>query len=72
MPPPFSWIVAILRFLYEFIVGDDWTMAVAVAIGLILSAVLNANHIPAWWLIPVIVVLMLGISLRRASGSTRR
>ena len=71
MPPPLSWIVAIARFLYNFIVGDDWTMAAAVAIGLILSAVLNRNHILAWWLIPVIVVLMLGISLRRASGMRR-
>jgi hypothetical protein len=71
MPPPLSWIVAIGRFLYNFIVGDDWTMAAAVASGLILTAVLNVNHILAWWLIPVIVVVMLGISLRRASGARR-
>ncbi len=71
MPPPFSWIAEIVRFLYKFIVGDDWTVAVAVAIGLILTAVLNVNHILAWWLIPVIVVLMLGISLRRASRARR-
>src|SRR5947208_1110177 len=49
------------------LVGDDWTMAAAVAIGLMLTAVLNVNHIVAWWLIPLIVVSMLGISLRRAS-----
>jgi hypothetical protein len=66
-----SWILAVPRFLYHFIVGDDWTMAVAVFAGLILSAILNANHILAWWLIPVIVVAMLGISLRRASGTRR-
>lgn len=71
MPPPFSWIVAIVRFLYDFIVGDDWTMAAAVFVGLALSAILNANHRVAWWLIPVIVVVMLGISLRRASGTQR-
>jgi hypothetical protein len=71
MVPPFSWIVAVGRFLYDFIVGDDWTMAAAVAIGLILSAILNVNHIAAWWLIPVIVVVMLGISLRRASPKAR-
>jgi hypothetical protein len=52
-------------------VGDDWTVAVAVLIGLILSAILNVNRIAAWWLIPVIVVLMLGISLRRASNRLR-
>jgi hypothetical protein len=52
-------------------VGDDWTMAAAVFIGLVLSAILNANHLVAVWLIPVIVVVMLGISLRRASGTRR-
>jgi hypothetical protein len=63
--------VAVVKFLYDFIVGDDWTVAVAVLIGLVLSAILNVNHFPAWWLIPVIVVVMLGISLRRASNRIR-
>ena len=67
MPPPFSWIVTVAKFLYDFIVGDDWTVAAAVGIGLIVSAILNVNNLPAWWLIPVIVVVMLGVSLRRAS-----
>jgi hypothetical protein len=71
MPPPLSWIVAIGRFLYNFIVGDDWTVAAAVGIGLILTAILNVNHIVAWWLIPVIVLVMLGVSLRRASSKKR-
>lgn len=71
MPPPFSWIVAVARFLYNFIIGDDWTVAAAVGIGLILTAVLNGNHILAWWLVPVIVVLMLGVSLRRARRKAR-
>jgi hypothetical protein len=66
-----SWILAVPRFLYHFIVGDDWTMAAAVFIGLALTAILNANHVVAWWLIPVIVVFMLGISLRRARGARR-
>jgi hypothetical protein len=65
--PPLSWIVGFGRFWYHFIIGDDWTMAVAVAVGLIVSAVLNARGILAWWLIPLIVIAMLGISLRRAS-----
>ena len=71
MPPPFSWIVAVVRFLYDFIVGDDWTVAAAVGIGLIVTTVLNVNHILAWWLIPMIVIVMLGISLRRASNRLR-
>jgi len=67
MTPPLSWIVGFGRFWYHFIIGDDWTMAVAVAIGLVVTAVLNARGILAWWLIPLIVIAMLGISLRRAS-----
>jgi hypothetical protein len=66
-----SWVAGFGRFWYHFIIGDDWTMAAAVAVGLILTAVLNANHVLAWWLIPATVVLMLGISLRRASGARR-
>jgi hypothetical protein len=71
MPPPFSWIVAVAKFLYDFIVGDDWTVAAAIGIGLIVSAILNVNHLAAWWLIPVIVVVMLGVSLRRAASRAR-
>ncbi len=62
-----SWLVAFGLFWYHFIIGDDWTVAAAVGIGLILTAFLNAAHIPAWWLVPLIVVTMLGLSLRRAS-----
>ena len=68
MEQVWSWITAFGRFWYHFIIGDDWTMAAAVAIGLVLTAVLNANHLLAWWLIPLTVVVMLGISLRRASA----
>ena len=62
-----SWVVGFGRFWWHFIIGDDWTMAAAVALGLIITATLNANHLIAWWLVPVLVVAMLGISLRRAS-----
>ena len=71
MRPPWSWIVGFGRFWYHFIIGDDWTVAAAVAIALILSAGLNVNHIVAWWLVPLTVVVMLFISLRRASRLAR-
>ena len=67
MSAPLSWIVGFGRFWYHFIIGDDWTMAVAVAVGLVVTAILNARGILAWWLIPLIVIAMLGFSLRRAS-----
>jgi hypothetical protein len=63
-----SWIVAFGRFWYQFIIGDDWTMAAAVAVGLIVTAVLHANGVSAWWLMPLLVVGILGVSLRRSSA----
>jgi hypothetical protein len=63
-----SWIVAFGRFWYDFIIGDDWTVAAAVFGGLIVTAILNSNHLVAWWLMPVVVIVMTGISLRRSSS----
>lgn len=63
-----SWVTAFGRFWYRFIVGDDWTVAAAVGVGLAMTALLNAQGVPAWWLVPIIVVLMVGVSLRRASA----
>jgi hypothetical protein len=62
-----SWASGFGRFWYSFIIGDDWTLAAAVAIGLVITAVLNSRGIPAWWLIPLIVITMIGVSLRRGS-----
>jgi hypothetical protein len=65
-----SWIVGFGRFWYRFIVGDDWTVAAAIAIGLVATALLNASGIAAWWLVPIIVVVMVGASLRRAGAAS--
>jgi hypothetical protein len=56
-----------LHFWYDFVVGDDWTVAVGVVIALIVTALLAGGGIAAWWVLPVAVVLLLGLSLRRAS-----
>ena len=64
------WPKAFGLFWYHFIIGDDWTVAAANAVGLVLTAILNAAHIVAWWLIPLIVVAMTGLSLRRAGRKT--
>ena len=59
------------RFWYRFVVGDDWTVAAAVVAGLLVTAFLNANAIPAWWLVPILVVVTVAVSLRRASAPGR-
>jgi hypothetical protein len=62
-----SSLVGFGRFWYRFIVGDDWTVAVAIVAGLLVTAFLNASSVPAWWLVPILVVVMVVVSLRRAS-----
>jgi hypothetical protein len=67
MKPIWSSVVAFGRFWYRFIVGDDWTVAAAIVCGLLATAFLNARSVAAWWLVPVLVVVMVVVSLRRAS-----
>jgi hypothetical protein len=53
-------------FWYDFVVGDDWVVAVAVVIGLALTYGLSRTAVPAWWLLPVVLALLLPFSLWRA------
>jgi hypothetical protein len=54
------------RFWYRFIVGDDWTIAATVVVMLAVIAALLRAGLEAWWLMPVVVIAVLGVSLRRA------
>ena len=60
-------IVGIGRFLYFFVVGDDWTVALAILIALAPTGLLVAQKLPAWWLVPVVAIVMTGVSLRRSA-----
>ena len=55
------------RFWYDFIIGDDWTIAAAVVVALIVTNLLVRAHVTAWWLLPLAVIVFLGISLRRVA-----
>ncbi|MHB1595630.1 MAG: hypothetical protein ACYCO9_09585 [Streptosporangiaceae bacterium] len=53
-------------FAYDFVVGDDWLVAAGVVVGLALTYLLSHDSVTAWWLIPVLLVVLLPISLWRA------
>ncbi len=57
---------SLAAFLYEFIVGDDWTIAVGVACALGLTAVVAELGV-AWFVMPIAVVALLGFSVWRAA-----
>jgi len=62
-----SGAVGVGRFLYRFIVGDDWTVAVVMLLALAATGVLVAHRISAWWLVPPLAIVTTGISLRRSA-----
>jgi hypothetical protein len=66
-----SGTVGVARFLYRFVVGDDWTVAVAMVLALATTGLLAADHISAVWLVPLVAIVMTGVSLRRSARRRR-
>ena len=60
------------RFWWNFIVGDDWRVAVGLAVALGVTYLLAHNGVDAWWLLPAGVALVLAVSLRRSLRTRRR
>ena len=58
---------AFSSFLYDFVIGDDPLIAVAVVAALGLTAAVTGAGVAAWWILPVAAVGILGISLHRAT-----
>jgi hypothetical protein len=63
-----SYLVRFGRFWWDFVVGDDWIAAALVVLGIAVTALVAAGGIAAWWVMPLAVVVVLAISLRRASA----
>ena len=63
------WLRGFGHFWWDFIVGDDWLVAVLVAVGIGATAALAAASVAAWWLLPVCAFAVLWLSLRRAIRS---
>jgi hypothetical protein len=61
------YIEAFVRFLWDFVVGDDWRIAVGVVVALAITAAVAGTSVAAWWILPVAVALLLGVSVWRAA-----
>jgi hypothetical protein len=60
-------IRAFAAFCYDFVIGDDWLVAAGVVVSLALTYALSRTAVPAWWLVPLSLVLLLPVSLWRAT-----
>jgi hypothetical protein len=62
---------AFAAFWYDFVIGDDWRVAAGVVLALAATYGLHRASVPAWWVVPVAVVLLLPYSLWRTTRSGR-
>jgi hypothetical protein len=53
------------HFWYDFIVGDDWTVAVTVVLAMTLTTLLAHHGHNPWYLLPIAVALTLTWSVWR-------
>jgi hypothetical protein len=66
-----SRLEALARFVWDFVVGDDWRIAAGVVLALAVTALLAGTGLAVWWLLPAVVVALLAWSVWRASRSRR-
>lgn len=66
-----SALIACLRAVWEFIVGDDWRTALGVVVALGVTALLARAGSSAWWVMPLAVLGLLALSIWRALRGAR-
>jgi len=57
--------------VWDFVVGDDWRIAVGVVLALALTAIVAGTSVSAWWILPVAVAALLAFSVWRAAEPRR-
>ena len=60
-----KYVMAFIRFWWNFIVGDDWRVAAGLAAALAGTWLLAHHGVNAWWLLPLAVTLLLVGSVAR-------
>jgi hypothetical protein len=53
--------------VWDFVVGDDWRLALAAVVAIGSTAVVCALGLSAWWLAPLVALAALCWSLRHAT-----
>ena len=51
------------RFWYDFVVGDDWRIAVGVVAAVAATVLAHHHGLDWWWLVPASAVALLAYSL---------
>lgn len=57
------WLAQFGKFWYDFIIGDDWRIAIGVVATITGVFALAHDGANWWWLLPIAVALLLAISV---------
>ncbi len=60
------------RFWYDFIIGDDWRVALGVVAAIVVVDASARHGTNWWWLLPLAVTALLAVSLNAATRQRRR
>jgi hypothetical protein len=60
-------VLSALAAIWEFVVGDDWRLALGVVLALGVTALVAGAGVTAWWITPVVIATLLGLSVWRAA-----
>lgn len=63
--------LALPRAGWEFIAGDDWCTAIGIVLALALTALVAEEGATAWWVMPVAVLGLLALSIKRTARESR-
>ena len=59
---------AFAAFWYDFVIGDDWRVAVGVALAFAATYVASRlSNVALWWIVPVAVLILLPVSIHRVT-----
>jgi len=61
-----QYILGFFKFWRKFIIGDDWTIAATIMWGLLTCYSLFLRGVQAWYVMPLVVVIVLLVSIWRA------
>ena len=53
------------RFIWDFVIGDDWRIAAGVTLALGITAAVAGTSWSAWWILPLAVAVLLAGSVWR-------
>lgn len=59
-------------FAWDFVVGDDWRVAVGVVLAIAVTALLAGAGLSAWWFLPLATAGLLALTIRRATRPRRQ